>query len=181
MQIVFNGNTYIKETLLSLTGFGHREVINKNDLIYLDGCETSSQITVAYKHEGKSYVLVKSSESSIGGEVECVFISKHVLKKAMVVKPPQQSRLHPGLQQYTKRIDINAHLGKNHDRDDYELEPIVKLPQNTGADKAKAALDVLNKANNRSGQNNQISLTDKTRKALSVLEETMKREQVKEA
>jgi hypothetical protein len=94
----------------------------------------------------------------------------------MVVKPPQQSRPHPGLQQYTKRIDINAHLGKNHDRDDYELEPIVKLPQSTGADKAKAALDVLNKANNRSEQNNQISLTDKTRKALSVLEETMKRE-----
>lgn len=176
MHIVFNGNTYIKETLLSLTGFGHREMINKNDLIYLDGCETSSQITVVYKYEGKNYVLVKSSEICTDNEMECVLISKHILKKAMVAKPPQQSRLHPGLQQYTKRIDINAHLGKNHDRDDYELEPIVKLPQSNGIDKAKAALDVLNKASQRSEQSSQVSLADKTRKALNVLEDTMKRE-----
>lgn len=192
MQIVFNGNTYNKKTLLSLTGFGHKEVISLSDLIVIDKDQTNTGFNIVFKYENKNYCLVRSNVVTENTQIECVVISKHILKKALISPPVQPSKLswvNPHKVERPMRdrsFQVFNHEHENYGTEDeldqaFDYEEYVveqPKPKTLTVDKAKTALDVLNKASKRNQDSSVSDLTDKTRKALSVLESSLSRQQL---
>jgi hypothetical protein len=168
MQIEFNGQMYKRDTLASLVGFGHKEMIDTKELVVIKDSECESKQPIAYKHNGKTYVLAGTVDLS-KDQVQIVVISKHILKKGLMSVQSQPIDNH---------VDFVPQSRYSQDRIQQKSEERFKNP--VIDERAKAALRILSNANSSAPsltpQRQTVNRSSEaTKKALAVLERAMSR------
>lgn len=92
MQVQFNGQLYKLESLINLSGFGYQKNMNTDDLKIVEGSQCVSKLPICYIHNGVPYVLAGTVDTSREIQTVC-FLTKHILKKALVTNSPAPTSL----------------------------------------------------------------------------------------
>lgn len=172
MQIEFNGQMYKRDTLASLVGFGHKEMIDTKELVVVKDSECESKHPITYKHNGKAYVLAGAVDLT-KDQIQIVVISKHILKKGLMSVQSQPIDNH---------VDFVP-------QPRYARDPQERAPQQNEKrfnnpvidDRAKAALRILSNASgpvpDSAPPRQALSRPNEAaKKALAVLERTLSRQ-----
>ena len=174
MQIVFNGQKYKVSTLASLSGFGHKVTVLTKDLIVVKGADydTRSAHPVAHQYDGKTYVLAGTVDTE-SVETTVILITKHTLKKASMIV--QSQPIDTSVEYQAPARYSREHTQSVPRRDSKHDSRRVNNP--VIDERSKAALAILGDAKEISTRPRVSGMSDKAKQALSILENTLSRNQ----